>query len=85
MRSPKSASGPAMLGFRDGRQPKVEATVLISYSFSSVYGDGEFVTDRITALSLCECDGPLVTELQSGSKAHIVVHEVRTNAHEGRC
>jgi len=78
-------SGPATLVFDDGRQTQVDATISVRRSFFSVRGIGEFRTDRLTALSLCNCEGLLSLELRDGPKAHIAVQEVRTDAQGGRC
>jgi hypothetical protein len=78
-------SGPATLAFDDGRQTQVDATISVRRSFFSVQGAGEFHTDRLTALSLCNCDSLLSLELRDGPKAHIIVHEIRTDAQGGRC
>jgi hypothetical protein len=78
-------AGPATLSFDDGRETLVEASIFVRRSFFSVQGKGEFRTDRLTALALCNCDDLLSLELRDGPKAHIVVQEVRTDAQGGRC
>jgi hypothetical protein len=78
-------AGPAILVFDDGRQTQVDATISFRRSLFSVQGKGEFRTDRLTALALCNCDDLLSLELRDGPKAHIVVQEVKTDAQGGRC